>query len=174
MEYYTEGFKRKMIQRMLKPGGPSASALSQEVGVSQSSLSTWLRKAKENGRGEASLPRPERKDEAEMKKRPQDWSWEEKSRVVVAARGLKGEELGAFLRKEGLHEVQLRDWEMGMREGLKPRGRKPTRNAADVKRIKELERELRRKEKALAEAAALVILKKKMEALWGDEDEGTR
>lgn len=114
------------------------------------------------------------KEEAVMKQRPQDWSWEEKSRVVVTARGLKGEELGAFLRKEGIHEVQLRDWEMAMREGLKPRGRKPTRNAADVKRIKELERELHRKEKALAEAAALLILKKKMEAYWGDEDDGTK
>jgi transposase len=109
-----------------------------------------------------------------MKMRPQDWSWEEKSRVVVESRGRKGEELGAFLRKEGLHEVQLRDWEMGMREGLKARGRKPTHNAADVKRIKELERELNRKEKALAEAAALLVLKKKMEALWGDGVDGTR
>ena len=163
-----------MIQRMLMPGGPSASALCREVGVSQTSLSKWLRKARENGGGETPPPRAERREESEMKKRPQDWSWEEKLRVVAAARGLKGEELGAFLRKEGLHEVQLRDWEMGMREGLKPRGRKPTHNAADVKRIKELERELKRKEKALAEAAALLILKKKMGALWGDEDEGTR
>jgi len=174
VEYYTEGFKRKMTQRMLKPGGPSATALSREVGVSQTTLSRWVLKAKGSGQGEASAARARDKEEAEMKKRPQDWTWEEKLRVVAGSRGLKGEELGAFLRKEGLHEVQLRDWEMGMREGLKPLGRKPTRNAADVKWIKELERELTRKEKALAEAAALLILKKKMEALWGDGDDGTR
>jgi hypothetical protein len=40
-----------------------------------------------------------------------------------------------------------------------------------VKRIKELERELNRKEKALAEAAALLVLKKKVQEIWGDEDD---
>ncbi len=92
---------------------------------------------------------------------------------MACAKGLKGEQLGAYLRKAGIHEVQLRDWEMSMRNGLKPRGRKPTRNAADVKRIKELERELRRKEKALVEAAALLMLKKKVDAIWGDGDDDT-
>jgi hypothetical protein len=40
----------------------------------------------------------------------------------------------------------------------------------DKKRIQELERELNRKEKALAEAAALLVLRKKAQAIWGDED----
>lgn len=40
------------------------------------------------------------------------------------------------------------------------------------KRIKQLERELQRKNAALAETAALLVLRKKAEALWGkDEDE---
>ena len=108
-----------------------------------------------------------------MPKKPQDWEWEEKLRAVTEAREKKGEELGAFLRKEGIHEVDLRDWEMTIRGSLNRRGRKPTRNAADVKRIKELERELRRKEKALAETAALLVLKKKVDAIWGDGDDGT-
>lgn len=108
-----------------------------------------------------------------MPKRPQDWEWEEKLRVVMEARGKKGEELGALLRKEGIHEVDLRDWEMTIRGSLNRRGRKPSRNAADVKRIKELERELRRKEKALAETAALLVLKKKVDAIWGDGDDAT-
>jgi hypothetical protein len=111
--------------------------------------------------------------ESPMPKRPQDWEWDEKVRVVMEARGKKGEELGAFLRKEGIHEVQLRDWEMGIRGGLNQRGRRPSRNPADVKRVKELERDLRRKEKALAETAALLVLKKKLDAIWGDEDDGT-
>jgi transposase len=174
VQYYTESFKRKMVQRMLMPDGPSATALSGEIGVSQSALSRWLREAKDKGRTEQGSPRNAGTVGTEMKRRPEDWGWEEKLRVVAGAKGLKGEELGAYLRREGLHEVQLREWEMAIREGLKPRGRKPTHNAADVKRIKELERELRRKEKALAEAAALLVLKKKLERLWGDEDGDTK
>jgi hypothetical protein len=109
-----------------------------------------------------------------MAKRPEDWEWKEKVRVVMEASGKKGEELGAFLRKEGIHEVQLRDWEMAIRGSLNKRGRKPSRNPADVRRVKELERELRRKEKALAETAALLVLKKKVDAIWGDVDDGTK
>ena len=158
--FYSETFKRKMVQRMLMPGGASATALSQEVDIPQSTLSRWLR---ERGSME-----PDRQQEAQpgnpeapMSKRPEDWEWEEKVSVVMEARGKKGEELGAFLRKEGIHEVQLRDWEMTIRGSLNKRGRKPSRNPADVKRVKELERDLRRKEKALAETAALLVLKKK-------------
>ena len=89
------------------------------------------------------------------------------------ARGKKGEDLGALLRKEGIHEVDLRDWEMTIRGSLNKKGRKPTKNVAYEKRIKEPERELRRKEKALAETAALLVLKKKVDAIWGDGDDAT-
>ena len=41
----------------------------------------------------------------------------------------------------------------------------------DKKRIKHLERELKRKEKALAEVAALLVLQKKVQAIWGDPEE---
>ena len=171
--FYSEKFKRKMVQRMLMPGGPSATALSSEVEIHQSTLSRWLREARrierhptQQGSGSS--------EEDPMAKRPEDWDWEEKVRVVMEARGKKQEELGAFLRTEGIHEVQLRDWEMAIRGSLNTRGRKPQRNAADVKRVKELERELRRKEKALAETAALLVLKKKVHAIWEEEDGGTK
>ncbi len=42
---------------------------------------------------------------------------------------------------------------------------------ADKKRIKELERELKRKDKALAEAAAILVLRKKFNAYWSDDSE---
>lgn len=173
MEYYTEAFKRKMVQRMLLPSGPSASRLSQEVGVSQTALSRWLRQARrigEAGQG----------DQAEtigggnaMKKRPQDWTTQEKLRVVLETGDLAGEELGAYLRRQGIHEAVLRQWRKGVEHGLSEKqgaGRHPE----DVKRIQKLERELKRKEKALAEAAALLVLQKKVQALWGDEDEPTQ
>jgi transposase len=171
--FYSEKFKRKMVQRMLMPGGPSATALSSEVNIPQSTLSRWVREWRRMGQ-DRNKEAQDGNPESVMSKRPEDWEWEEKVRVVMEARGKKGQELGAFLRKEGIHEVQLRDWEMGIRGGLNKRGRKPSRNPADVKRVKALERELRRKEKALAETAALLVLKKKVDAIWGDVDDGTK
>ena len=78
--------------------------------------------------------------------------------------------LGEILRREGLHTDDLRRWRDEALLGLSP-GRTDKSSAADRTRIKELERELHRKEKALAEAAALLVLRKKLEALnWFEDD----
>ena len=169
---YSEAFKSKMVQKML--GGRSANSVAQEAGVNQPTLSKWLRDAR-TLRGVT-----KRKGEQEPRKsgdrRPEDWSAEEKLAAVVKVRGLSESEVGEFLRREGLHEEQLRQWQQSVEAAALDslRGaRRPKASTAEAKRIKELERELRRKEKALAETAALLVLRKKAEALWGDEDAST-
>ena len=170
---YSGTFKRRMIQKMSRPDAPSARTLAEEEGLCQATLSRWLRNAgnlggmkKKNHHSEPeekTTPRP---------RRPQDWSLLEKLRVLVEAEGMPSEELGAYLRGEGLHESQLEQWRQAALEALEaPRPRR--KQTQERKRIKELERELRRKEKALAEAAALLVLKKKVQAIWGDEDDDT-
>ncbi len=159
---YSEKFKSRMVGKMVGPLAVSASVLAAEVGMSQPTLSRWLREAR-TVPGMAKKSR--RSKEKSRPQRPQDWSPEEKLRVVVESRGLTDEELGAFLRKEGLHRPSSTS-------GRRPRARACRRAKgrrkplAESKRIRELERELRRKEKALAEAAALLILKKKAQAIW--------
>lgn len=167
---YSAAFKAKMVQKML--GGRSANSLAQEAGMHQPTLSKWLRDASSL----QAVKRRERDEKAKTEgRRPEDWSAEEKLEAVLEAKRLSGSELGEFLRRRGLHEEQLRQWQetadAGALESL--RGRKPAGKSAEAKRVKELERELRRKEKALAEAAALLVLRKKAEALWGDEDAST-
>jgi transposase len=167
---YSTAFKAKMVQKML--GGRSANSLAQEAGLHQPTLSKWLRDA-------SSLQAVKRRGKSERGKtegrRPDDWSAEEKLKAVLEAKRLSSSELGEFLRRRGLHEEQLRQWQetadAAALESL--RGRKAPGKSAEAKRVKELERELRRKEKALAEAAALLVLRKKAEALWGDEDAST-
>jgi transposase len=56
--------------------------------------------------------------------------------------------------------------------GLRPPQSKHTRSL-EARRVRELEKELRRKDKALAEAAALLVLQKKVQAIWGDADDDT-
>lgn len=163
---YSSGFKNSMVQRMAGTNPVSANALSQEVGVAQGTLSRWLRAA-------STLGTMSKRKDAVKPKSTRQWTAEEKHRVVVEASSLSEDELGEFLRKKGLHSAQIEEWTalaVAALDTSKPRRRKAS---PEAKRTKELERELRRKEKALAEVAALLVLKKKAQEIWGDEDDDT-
>lgn len=165
---YTDAFKAQMVRKMIGPPGMTATALAKEVGVSQSQLSRWLRQA-------ATLPPMTPNDNDRS---PKTWTPEEKLRVLAQAHGLEGEALGALLRREGLHAADLQAWRDAAAGALAAEAapspvdqRRETTQAK--KRVRELERELRRKDKALAETAALLVLEKKLKALnWDDGGEG--
>lgn len=163
MTAYNEAFKSKMVQRMCGPQAVSATALGREVGVAQATLSRWLLRAGTVGLvkkpGDKAKPR----------------TVEDKMRLVLEASQLEGDELGAFLRREGIHEAELAEWQRAVSEALGGSGPRPTERARseDKRRLKKLEREIARKDKALAEAAALLVLQKKVREIWGDEDDDT-
>lgn len=172
---YSETFKRKMVQRMTGPNAASAGALAREVNVAQTTLSRWLRRAPAVIDGFET--NAEHGDHVVKKrpKRPEDWSPEDKMAAVLEASALSDELLGAFLRRKGLHEADLERWKAGMLAGVS--GERPDKGqkrekAALNRRVRELEKELNRKEKALAEAAALLVLKKKARQIWGDGEPG--
>jgi len=98
-----------------------------------------------------------------------EWSPAEKLRVVAMADQLKDAELGALLRREGIHLAQLEQWREEMLTAMG--SPLPRRKSPDARRILELERELARKDKALAEVTALLVLRKKLQALFGDSAE---
>jgi transposase len=167
-----------MIKKMSGPAAMSAGALAKESGICQATLSRWLVVAGTVGRVSTRPTRPTTPgfpDDESVGKRTQDWSASEKVQVVMEVGAIAEEELGAFLRRRGLHREQLEAWRheviaaatAGMGEGQPTRGRR----SPEHKRIQELERELRRKDKALAETAALLVLKKKVQEIWGDEDD---
>src|SRR4051794_25980207 len=128
-----------MIQRMLLPGGPTATDLGPEVGVHQSTLSRWLRDAS----SVVGVTKDEKPKAESAPRRPEDWSAAERLRVVLEASKLDGEELGALLRREGLHEETLEEWRAAALEALQPTPAARTRGG-DKKRIKQLEREIAR------------------------------
>ena len=102
-------------------------------------------------------------------RRPQDWTAEEKLNAVLEYEKLEEEQRGKYLREKGLHSVHIERWKEELIEGLK--SSKSAKKDPRDKRIKELERELRRKDKALAETAALLVLKKKAQDIWGNGEE---
>jgi transposase-like protein len=153
---YSVAFKQKMVQRLIGTNAVSALQLSRETGVKQQSLSRWLRDAR-------SLPLMASKPAA------RSWTVEQKARVLTEASGLSGDQLAAYLQRE---DVKLADFER-WRVALEEDGRTAI---ATTKRIRQLERELARKEKALAEAAALLVLKKTMDNIRDEDidiDEGS-
>lgn len=168
---YSKAFKALMIQKMADPERPSPVSLAEDIGVSRSTLYRWLSEAQSFDMVEEVKPVSfaESMQRLSTMKRPQDWSAEEKLAAVLEAASLSDDELGAFLRRRGLHEAQLQQWRDQMLVGLEPLPAK----RAETKRIRELEKELRRKDKALAETAALLVLKKKAQEIWGDEDDDT-
>jgi transposase-like protein len=168
-----------MVQRLSGPRAISANALSDEVGIPQGTLSRWLKQASTVGLKMNAPDDDVDKDNdssttAPTSKRAQDWSAEEKVALVLEAAATPAAELGALLRRRGVHEAQLDEWRKQMTEGVRSPGRAERKaTAAETQRIRQLERELKRKDKALAETAALLVLKKKAQAIWGDEDDDT-
>jgi transposase-like protein len=158
MQYYPEDFKKAMVVKMAAPGAQSATALAKETGVPQSTLSRWLR----------SYATVRLEGEVMRQRRPQDWSAEEKLEALLEYERSSEEQRGVFLRQKGLHEATLEKWKKEMLEALKIKPFVGGKKDPQRKRIAVLERELRRKEAALAEAAALLVLKKKADAIWGD------
>ena len=160
MPQYTPKQKEALIHKLLQPNGPSALALSKQIGISQTTLSRWLREYKNS-------------EDTTIAKRPLDWTPEERFQAVMESSNLSPDELGKFVREKGITRQQLTEWKNDCIQAMGGRpGRKPDTEKRDMKReIKELQREIRKKDKALAETAALLVLKKKAHALWGDDED---
>jgi transposase len=174
---YSAAFRSKMVQRLVGPRAVPANQLAQQVGIHQSTLSRWLRDAQHpvmgtsNGTKQSPPAPASAKVTAAGKK-----SADDKVRIVFAAEALAPEDLGALLRREGVHDAELEAWRTAVKTAAVAALNGTASNlaparSAERKRIVELERELRRKDKALAEAAALLILEKKLQAIWGDGDD---
>jgi transposase len=143
-----------MVQRLTGKDAISALKLGKEVGVSQTTLSLWLAQAR-------SL-----RNVKSQKHPPRTWSVDDKIRILSDASKLTGEQLATFLDGHGLLLAELEQWRLSLDE----EGRSSN---TVTKRIRALERELARKERALVEAAALLILKKKLHDAFGEEDDDT-
>jgi transposase-like protein len=135
--------------------------LAEEIGSSAWSVRDWVRQYQQRGTvGKRRRTQPTTTD----KRSP-----EEKLRLLLQAKALPDDARGEFLRREGVHDGDLERWEAEALGGL--RGGDSTE--AQARRIRELERDSDRKDKRLKEAAALLELQKKIQALWGDEDKDT-
>lgn len=156
---YDKEEKEKLIKRMLPPESISPTNLSIETGISQSTLATWKSKAtsKSISRAKRSL------------------SSKEKFMIVMDTYTLSEIELSKYCREKGLYIEDIKKWRiscMAANEGAKSSNVDLLDELREEKRkSKELARDLRLKEKALAETAALLVLRKKLNAIFGENEE---
>ena len=163
MRHYSRDMKEAMVAKLCSPGRPTYSQLAQETGIGLSTLHKWVQKFGSNSH-------------LKQQKSPQDWNAIDRLQAVLEVQNLDDEKFGEFLRRSGLHSHDVESWKseaLGAAEKVQ-RGR-PKLDPELVtlrQELASLKKNLRRKDKALAEASALIILKKRAEEIWGkDEDE---
>jgi transposase-like protein len=161
---YSPERKAAVLKRMLPPNSMAIRQLSQEEGISEATLHKW--RAEARGKGQL-LP--------DADAGPEGWSSRDKFAAVLETAALNEADLAEYCRKRGLYPSQIAAWRAACEQAndwdRASTARLGQATKEEKKRVKDLERELARKEKALAEAAALLILRKKASAIWGgDED----
>lgn len=153
--------KEAVLKKLLPPHNRPIAQLADEEGISAATLYAWRKQARAQGR---LLP-----DAAQG---PEAWTARDKFAAVVETAALSEAELGEYCRRRGLYPEQVQAWRAACEQATDwaEAQERTLRQAtqADRHRLKTLERELARKEKALAETAALLTLRKKAQAIWGD------
>ena len=162
---YSKEFKDSILRRMLPPNNESISTIAKEEGLSEQTLRNWRDKARKEGYAAPGTD-----------SQPDNWSTQDKFLVVVETASMNEADLAEYARKKGLFVEQIRAWRdacVNANGGIAKEAARLNQELKDSqKERKKLEKELQRKEKALAEAAALLVLAKKANAIWGDpEDE---
>jgi transposase-like protein len=159
MKNYPKELKDSIIARMLPPNNVSVPELVRETGIPKDTLYTWRSKARKGSAPALAIA-------------TKGLSSEEKFNIVLETARLNEIELGAYCRRKGLFKPMIEAWRETCKQAHNPLAPKAKADRTAIrtqkKEIKRLEMELRRKEKALAEAAALLVLQKKVRFLWED------
>lgn len=154
--------KEAILAKMSGANRKSIPEISKDEGISTTTLYNWRKQARENG---SLIP--------DYDDSPEGWSAQDKFNAVLETAALNEHNLSEYCRSKGLHTHQLKRWREACARANDWSGTENIENARrrreDAKRIEELSRELQRKEKALAEAAALLVLKKKVRELWAED-----
>jgi len=164
MSHYTEEFREQTVRKMMPPNSQSVAQVSRESGVSEATLYNWRNQFRHRGKAVPADP-----------KNPESWSGENKLAVVIETAALNEQELAEYCRHKGLYVEQIARWREAAIAGAETQRPLSAAERRDLqkerKKSRSLEKELKRKEKALAETAALLVLQKKAQAIWGENED---
>ena len=164
MPKYNDEFKEQAVRKMMPPNAMSVAQVSRDTGVSDVTLYNWRNQFRHEGKSVPADP-----------SNPENWSGENKLAVVIEIAALNEQELAEYCRQKGLYVEQIVCWREAAAAGAETQ--RPLSRAErhelqqERKKSRKLAKELRRKEKALAETAALLVLQKKAQEIWGDGED---
>jgi transposase len=148
------------VARLLPPESTSVTQVSREVGISVATLERWRADALADGSGDRAGTGSQR------------WTAVARLQAVIVTAAMDEVTRGAWCREQGLYPTELDAWKQDAIAGLgEPRAVSATEARQDRGRIKELEWELHRKDRALAETAALLVLSKKLSAVFHEGED---
>jgi transposase-like protein len=159
---YTQEFRDSMVKKMLPPESIPVAELSNETGISKAALHAWKTKAAAGG------------NVISTSKHSEKYSSKEKFLIVLESYSMNESALAAYCRTKGLYVEQIKQWRdiCASANANSEKSSKDLRTELHIEKskVKDLEKDLNRKEKALAETAALLVLRKKLHAIWGDPE----
>jgi transposase len=150
MARYGQQFKERVVARLLPPESSPVAEVSNKVGISVATLERWRAEILANASDD----------------QPRRWTPAARLEAVIATAGLNETERSAWCREHGVLPTALDAWKRDAIGGLGESAGDSVAAKQEQRRVKELERELRRKDKALAETAALLVLSKKLQAIF--------
>lgn len=154
---FSREFKEAIVAKIVNRGHKTVDEVCEAEGVGKSTARNWLKSITFAGMTKQAASK---KSTAELK-----------LKAINDTYSMNEEELGVYLRREGLHSHELKVWREEIIQGLASQMRRGPKKDERDEKIKVLEREIRRKDKALAEASALLILQKKIDLIWGKKNE---
>jgi transposase len=168
---HTQSFKIQAVEKALsRSSQTSLQEIADSLGVGYSTLGTWMSKSRKH---ELESVNPLMKTK---EKRPQDWSMEERLNMVISCASLEEEKMNAYCREQGIYSHHVKQWKDDFANDHLSVSK--VKSQTQLKQLKKenkiLKKDLNRKEKALAETAALLVLQKKVNAIWGNDEDNSQ
>jgi transposase-like protein len=164
---YDQAVRAEIRNRMSPPNRESVAQIARDTGITTQTLYNWRSQWQKEGQLVPATAKP-----------PEQWGAADKLAAVIQAAGLSGPDLGAFCRERGLYPMQLARWRQAAEDANGPSAPSMAdqrelqrKNQEQARVIRRLQRELEKKEKALSEAATLLMLSKKLDQLWPRDGE---
>ena len=165
---FSTSFKLQAVEKALSRGeGITLTEIAKSLNIGKSTLNAWITKARNQEFGF------NEKSSMTQEKRPQDWTQEERLNLIISCAQLSDEALNEYCRKQGVYPHHVQQWKLDFINGgeQKSSAVSPAEMRAIRNENKTLKKELNRKDKALAETAALLVLQKKVQNIWGNDAE---
>jgi len=167
---FSNSFKIQAVEKALnRSEGTPLKEIALSLGVGYSTLDRWIVKARNQ---EFEVASQNEINRMTQDKRPQDWTLEERLILVTAVSSMDKEAFSEHCRKQGIYSHHVKQWKQDFVRGDDQNNKVVSRSEIKMLKLenKELKKELQRKEKALAETAALLVLKKKVHDIWGNNE----